>query len=170
LVPAGAYTLAAGIGTTAGLRRPLGLATLACLAASIAAIAFALRYLRARDTEQTASVPQGLKELTQALGGLPPPGAVFVLPYMYADYTSYWAERPVVWGGHCGDLRRFEWIAPRIRRPLPELFAELGVRYLLLDQRFASLSDLRLADRSTVVCEVDRFALYDVGGGEPRVS
>ena len=108
-----AYTLAAGIGTPAGLPRPLGRVTLLCLLASVGAIGFFFLHVRSRPTEQTASVPPGLPRCRGA-SRRAAPGGVFVLPYMYADYVAYWSGKPVVWGGHCGDHARFEWITPVI--------------------------------------------------------
>ncbi len=138
-----AFTLAYEIGTPAGLFRPFGLLVLVCLGLSLGAIIFFLGYVRQRPTEQTASVPEGLEEATRALANLPA-GPVFVLPYMYADYVCYRSGKPVVWGGHCGDLTRFEWVAPVISRPLPEIFDELRVRYVLLETRHTRSEDLRL--------------------------
>jgi hypothetical protein len=65
----------------------------------------------------------------------------------------------VVWGGHCGDLRRFEWLAPRITRPLGEIFRELGVSHVLVDRRFIRFGELRLPAR-TPVWESDGFEIY----------
>jgi hypothetical protein len=157
-----AYTLAAGIGTPAGFSRPLGQITLLCLAASIAAILFFFAHVRSRPTEQTASVPDGLREAVRILAGLPK-GGVFVLPFMYADYVGYWSERPVVWGGHCGDHTRFEWITPVVTRPLDDLFADTGVRYVLLDERYASLAELRLREPTGLLAAVRGFELHEYG-------
>jgi hypothetical protein len=157
-----AYVLAAGIGTPAGLLRPPGLVVLAGLVASAAAIAFFYAYVRNRPTEQTASVPPGLRAAVQALAAMPR-GGVFVLPYMYADYVGYWSGQPVLWGGHCGDHRRFEQIAPVITRPLDELFRERGVRYLLVDERYVTVEELRLGGVVAASESADGFVLFDSG-------
>jgi hypothetical protein len=157
-----AYTIAAGIGTTEGLGRPLGLVTMGCLGASLAAIAFFYVAVRRKPTEQTASIPDGLAQAVRALSAQPP-GGVFVLPYMYADFVGYASGRPVVWGGHCGDLRRFEWIAPRIVRPLDDLFDELSVRYVLLDERFVKLPELALSGRAEAIWRSADFVIYRFG-------
>jgi hypothetical protein len=155
-----AYTIAAGIGTPRGLLRPLGLVTLACLAAGLAAIAVFYVYVRGRPSEQTASIPPGLVAAARQLREMPHVTGVLVLPCMYADYVCYWSERPVVWGGHCGDLSRFEWVAPRLTRPLRELFRELHVSHLLLDQRFTTLAELALPARSPS-WEHEGFSIYE---------
>ena len=33
---------------------------------------------------------------------------VLVIPSMYADFIAYNAPKAVVWGGHSGDLTKFE--------------------------------------------------------------
>jgi hypothetical protein len=157
-----AYTIAAGIGTPRGLLRPLGLVTLACLAAGLAAIAFFYVYVRGRPSEQTASIPPGLDAAARHLREMPDRRGVLVLPCMYADYACYWSERPVVWGGHCGDLTRFSWVAPRITRPLAEMCAELGVGHVLIDRRFVSFEELRLSGRRA--WEQDGFEIHALDG------
>ena len=66
-----AYSLAYEIGTPAGLLRPFGLLVLLCLGLSVGAIVFFCVYLRRKPTEQSASTPAGLVEVTRALGKLP---------------------------------------------------------------------------------------------------
>jgi hypothetical protein len=159
-----AYTLAFGIGTLSGLvGNPVGIVTLACLGFSLGAIWFFYAYVRGRETEQTATTPRALTAAVAALRQLPP-GGVFVLPYMYADYVCYHSGRPVLWGGHCGDLRRFESITPVIARPLPELFRENGVRYVLLDSLYASRDELKLDADAEHAGEYASFHLYTIGG------
>jgi len=158
-----AYTIAFGVGSAAGLRKPLGLVTLACLALSALAISFFYAYVRGRSTEQTASVPQGLRDAVQHLARLPR-GGVFVLPYMYADYTAYRSGQPVLWGGHSGSLDRFAEISPVITRPLPGLFARYGVRYVLLDDAFARVDLLRAGLRLELESAWGTFALYRADG------
>jgi hypothetical protein len=139
-----AYVLAFGIGTPQGLLRPLGLATLACMALSLGAIGVFYAYTRSRTTEMTATVPEPLKAAGEALRALPGDG-VLVLPFMYADYVAYASGKKVLWGGHCGDLRPLERITPVLREPIPELLASCGARYVLLDEAFASAAVLALA-------------------------
>ncbi len=113
-----AYVLAFGIGTPDGLKRPLGLATLACLTLSVAAIAFFYRYTRSRPTEMTARGPGELQAAAEALRRAPEDG-VLMLPFMYADSVAYASGKKVLWGGHCGDLRPLERITPVLREPDP---------------------------------------------------
>jgi len=157
-----AYTIAFGVGTPAGLGRPLGLVTLACLAASALAIAFFYVYVRNRPTAQTASTPPELRDAVLHLAGLPR-GGVFVLPYMYADYATCHSGQPVLWGGHSGSLERFAQIAPVIARPLPELFARYGVRYVLLDEGYVTAERLRLEGRLTNEGSWGSFSLGRLG-------
>lgn len=140
-----AYTLAFGIGSIRGLTNTVGIVTLVCLSFSLGGIWFFYAYVRDQHTEQTMTTPPALAEATAGLAALPP-GGVLVLPYMYADYVCYNSGRPVLWGGHCGDLSRFEQITPVIRHPLPDLVPEHGVRYLLLDTLYVQPDELRLSD------------------------
>jgi hypothetical protein len=154
-----AYTLAVGIGTRQGLLRPVGVATLLGLAVSVAAIAFFYVYTR-QASERTASVPEGLADAVRHLGGLPGDG-VLCLPYMYADYVCYNSGKSVLWGGHCGDLRRLEALAPVICQPFPDLFARYGVRYVLLDSGYASAGEIGISGVD-LLGRWDGFELYDV--------
>ena len=129
----------------------------------MAAIAFFVLYVRRQSTELTCSVPAGLAEATRVLADLKA-GAVFVLPYMYADYVCYRSGKSVVWGGHCGDLGRFEWITPVLRRPLPEMFDDLRVRYLLLDDHYARPEDLDLCGRVQTLCHHEGFEVFEYQG------
>jgi len=101
-----ALTLAAGIGTLRGLRSPVGLVTAACFSASIVSIGFFYWYVRNRRTGQTAAVPEGLAHAVRRLAELPP-GGFLCLPSLNADYACYHSDKPVLWGGHCGNLSRF---------------------------------------------------------------
>jgi hypothetical protein len=137
-----------------------GLVGVACLVASLGAIAFFYAYTRRRRTEHTATVPEALRDAAQVLAGLPP-GAVFVLPYMYADYMTYWSGQPVVWGGHCGDHRKFEWITPVVSRPLDEIFRDVDVRYVLIDRAYVTFSDLAF-EKDVPTWQRGEFALHTI--------
>jgi hypothetical protein len=145
-----AYTLAFAIGSPVGLLRPVGLATLACLAASVLAVGFFYLYARRLAPEQTASVPPGLAEATAALAALPGNGGVLVLPYMYADYVCYHSGKPVLWGGHCGDLRRLESIAPVVREPWGRIRKQYKLEYALLEDSVAPVDGLCTVDESSI--------------------
>lgn len=155
-----AFTLAAGIGGRHGLFRPLGAVSIASLLLSLGAIAFFWRYVRARPSEQTASVPPDLERAVERLRDLPEQGALFCLPYMYMDYVGYHSGRAVVWGGHCGDLRRFERVAPVLRYSLSELFHDFGARFLLIDTGYLDPSRLRLDADWPVAGSFGSFRLY----------
>lgn len=155
-----AYTLAIGIDGVYGLSKPVGLAASAGLVLSIGAIGFFYRYTARRVTEHTSSSPVGLVAASHALKSLPD-GGVLCLPYMYADYVCYNAGKPVLWGGHCGDLRAFEQIAPVIRVPLPKLFRKYGVKYVLLDTLYTCPEDIGLLGRLRPIGTWDTFELHE---------
>jgi hypothetical protein len=155
-----AYTLAFGIGTPRGFARPVGVVTLVCLSLSVAAIVFFYLYARSRATEQTASAPRGLIDGVRSLAGRPA-GGLFCMPFVYADYACYHSGRPVLWGGHCGDLKRLQALAPVLSRPLPELMREHGVRYVLLDTHFVRPEEIGLAGRLDCLGRFESFTLYE---------
>jgi hypothetical protein len=157
-----AYTLGVSIGGTAGLRRPIGLATLAGLLLSLAAIGFFYSVMRRRRTESTSEVPPGLAEAARHLAELPGEG-VLCLPTMYADYVCYHSGKAVLWGGHCGDLRPLEAVSPVITREIPEMLATYRVAYVLLDRLYTDPSELRLESAMTPLARFASFELYEVG-------
>lgn len=156
-----AYTLAVSIGTVRSMTTSrVGLVTLACLVASGLSIAFFYVYTWRRATERTADTPPGLAAAAARLAELPGDG-VFCLPYMYADYVCYESGKSVLWGGHCGDLRPLEAVAPVLTRPVEDLMAEHGVRYLLLDRLYAGPEDVGLAGRVRPVGRWGTFELHE---------
>lgn len=157
--PAG-FSLALAVGSLGGLYSPIGAAVLVCALASLAGIAYFYRYIRTRRTEHTATLPPELREITSRLAGRSGDGVV-CLPTMYADFVAYASGKRVLWGGHSGDLGRFEAMSPVIRRPLPDLAREYGLRYLLLDHAYASPGRLDLEGRVTPVDREGSFALYE---------
>lgn len=142
-----AYTLALGIGSVTGFRRPLGLLVLGALAASAAAIAFFYVYSRRRREAVTSYVPDELSQAVAHLAALPGDG-VLVLPNVYADYVCYHSGKRVLWGGHCGDLRKLEDFTPVIARPLSELASRYRLSHLLVDVAFAPPEELGVANGS----------------------
>lgn len=155
-----AVTLALTIGPgTRGVPYEMLLAGAVVL--STIAIGIFVVYTRRRATERTSSVPADLITITRLLSAKPQDG-VLVLPFMYADYVSYNARKSVLWGGHSGDLTRFEDVFPVVRRPFPELIERYGLKYALLDLGYVDLRTLRLSD---ILVEVERsgpFSLYEV--------
>lgn len=156
-----AYTLAVGIGSVHGFRTPVGVATVIGLIGSIGAISFFWLYSRHKTIEATASLPAGLAEAVRHLAQLPGDG-VLCLPYIYADYTCYNSGKRVLWGGHCGDLRPLEVLAPVISQPVPDLLGSYGVRYVLLDRAYAGPEDIGLGTRVDHVGRFQSFELYEV--------
>jgi hypothetical protein len=158
-----AYTIAVGIGAPRGVSGPLGLATLLCLGASIAAIAFFYGYTWRQTTERTASVPEGLEQAARYLAAQPGDG-LLCLPYSYADYVCYHSGKRVLWGGHCGDLRRLEVLAPVITCRLETLLDEQRVSYVLLDSLYASPADIGLEEHLAPRGHWGSFGLYEFRG------
>lgn len=156
-----AYTLGVGLGSTAGFTRPLGLVTLACLAASLGAIGFFWVYSRRQSTERTASVPPDLATAVDHLSHLRGDG-VLVLPYMYADYVAYNAGKKVLWGGHSGNLRPFEAIAPVLQSPIADLLRAHDARYVLLDALFVRPEELEMDKCFEIAGAWHNFMLYEL--------
>ncbi|MDE3102007.1 MAG: hypothetical protein KGJ98_07185 [Chloroflexota bacterium] len=153
-----AFSLALAIGPR-GLALPFIPLVLGAAVMSLAAIAFFVVYTRTRTTERTSSAPPELEKMAASLPALPLDG-LLVLPAMYADYVCYHSGKRTLWGGHSGDLTRFEAIFPVIRRPLEELIAQYDLHYVLLDLSYVTPERLRL-DRSLE--EIQRegaFVLY----------
>ena len=119
---------------------------LVCVLASIAALAYFYRVIARRETEHTAQTPPDLAEAASYLRRLPGRN-VLVLPTMYADFIAYAADKAVVWGGHSGDLRKFEEFSPVIRRPLEYFVDTYDVDYLLLDETYVGLERLQVEQR-----------------------
>src|SRR5438105_15843631 len=88
-----------------------------------------------RETEHTAQTPPDLAQAAAYLRGLPG-DRVLVLPTMYADFVAYAARKAVVWGGHSGDLHKFEEFFPVLRKPLHYFLERYSVDYLVLDQAY----------------------------------
>jgi hypothetical protein len=156
-----AYTLAVEVGTPRGFRRPIGVATLAAVALSAIAIAVFYVYMRRQRTDRSADIPDGLAAAADHLAVQKEDG-VFCLPYNYADFTSYRSGKKVLWGGHCGDLTRLEQVAPVITRPLPELFEDYGIHFVLLDAQYVTPDRLALDGRLALEGRWGTFELYSV--------
>lgn len=155
-----AFSLALAVGGRGGLATPVGIALLLALAASVAAIAYFYFYIRSRPTEQTASLPAGLPDIAAALGQLPGDGVV-CLPTMYADYVCYVTGKRTLWGGHSGDLSRFESVSPVIRRPIDELMLEHSLRYALFDLAYVTPERLGLEGWLRPVARSGQFVVYE---------
>jgi hypothetical protein len=154
-----AYSLAVGVGSPAGFRRPLGIATLVCLGMSVASIVFFWVHAR-RDRMATSFVPDGLRQAVDCLAALPGEG-VLVLPDVYADYVCYHSGKRVLWGGHSGDLTKWQEVKPVISRPVLDLLHDYHAQYVLLETTFTDIIQLGLAGRVTALGCWGGFALYE---------
>jgi hypothetical protein len=154
-----AYALAVIVNIQEGLS--LGrAAVLVSLLLSLAALAYFYRVMARRQTEHTAQTPPDLAEAASYLRTLPGE-RVLVLPSMYADFVAYAAGKAVVWGGHSGDLTRFEEFFPVLRRPL-EYFAErYNVDYILLDEGYVRPERLGMEPHVTVLNSFGPFVVYE---------
>jgi hypothetical protein len=155
-----AYALAVAVNIQEGALSFVGLALLISIIASFAALAYFYRVMARRETEHTAQTPPDLAEAAAHLRTLPGQ-RVLVLPSMYADFIAYNADKAVVWGGHSGDLTRFEEFYPVIRKP-PGYFVErYAVDYFVLDEAYVTPERLGVTDS---INEVERFghiAVYE---------
>lgn len=160
LFPA-AYSLVTSIREGGGGHMtPVAIATLACFGLSLAATMVVYSHRRRRQSEAEPSATDGLEQAVQCLASQPP-GGFLCLPYIYAGFVSYQAGKPVLWGGHCGDLRRWEALAPVISRPIPVLMREYGVRYVLLDDSYALPREIGLEGAVDLKGRWGGFALYE---------
>lgn len=155
-----AVTLALGVGPRT-LGFPYGSLVLAAGAMSVAAIVFFLVYTRSRQSERTSSVPPQLERVTSRLRAAPLDG-VLVLPFMYADYVCYNAGKRTLWGGHSGDLTRFEAIFPVVRSPFDQLIREYNLHYVLLDLSYVTPERIRLDGVLDEMQRDGQFALYEI--------
>jgi hypothetical protein len=154
-----AYALAVIVNVQEGAVSLPGLAVLLSLIASFAALAYFYRVMTTRRTEHTAHTPPDLAEAAAYLAGQPP-GNVLVLPTMYADYVTFASGKPVLWGGHSGDLRKFEEFYPVVRRPLRYFFEQYAIEYILLDLQYVTPDRLGLSD---AIQSSERFGAMIVG-------
>src|SRR5207244_5184801 len=130
-----------------------GLALVFSLIASFAALAYFYRVMARRETEHTAQTPPDLAEAAAYLRRLPGE-RVLVLPSMYADFVAFNANKAVVWGGHSGNLSKFEEFFPVLRKPLGYFVERYSVDYLVLDHAYVKAD--RLGIQSDVT-ELDAF-------------
>jgi hypothetical protein len=156
-----AYALAVTVNVQEGAFSPLGMALLISLLGSFAALAYFYRVMARRETEHTAQTPPDLGEAAEYLRALPGQ-RVLVLPTMYADFVAYAADKAVVWGGHSGNLARFEEFFPVLRRPLEYFFQRYRVDYLLLDLAYASPARLGVEACVSPVRQFGAIGVYAV--------
>jgi hypothetical protein len=155
-----AYALAVTVNIQEGAISLVGLVLLMSIIASFAALAYFYRFINTRTTEHTAQTPPDLAAAAEYLRGLPGHN-VLVFPTMYADYVAYASDKAVVWGGHSGNLDRFEEFYPVLRRPVEHFIDRYQVSYVLLDLSYSTPERLGLGEMPSL----ERFgaiALYQV--------
>jgi hypothetical protein len=155
-----AYTLAVAVNVQEGAVSLVGLTLLLSIIASFAALAYFYRVMARRQTEHTAQTPPDLAEAAAHLRTLPGQ-RVLVLPTMYADFVTYNAHKAVVWGGHSGDLRKFEEFFPVLRKPLPYFVERYDVDYLILDHAYVTPERLGILGEITVLEQHGTIVLYE---------
>lgn len=155
-----AYLLGLEASRPEWLARPIGWATLLAALGSVCAIGFFYWYARRRRREQTTAAPVDLQRATRQLKELPG-GAFFCLPTVYTDYACYHSGHAALWGGHCGNLRKLEAVAPVVTRPLDQLFRRYDVRYVLLETDYVSHEELGLGSQLRRVSEHGAISLYE---------
>lgn len=160
-----AYLLGLEASRPAWLARPIGWATLLAALASTCAIGFFYWYARRRRHEQTTAAPDDLQQATRRLKEMPD-GAFFCLPTVYTDYACYHSGHAALWGGHCGNLRKLEAVAPVVTQRLEQLFHEYGVRYVLLETDYVTHEELGLGSQLHRVSEHGAVSLYEYSPSE----
>jgi hypothetical protein len=156
-----AYTLAVTVNMREGGLTGFDVMLLISLFGSFGALAYFFRVMDRRRTEQTAQTPPDLARATDYVSNLPE-GAVLVLPNMYADFVTYNSAKPVVWGGHSGNLSRFEEFFPVLRKPLSYFFERYHVAYVLLDLQYATPERLQIGDATNLLEQFGPIGVYRV--------
>jgi hypothetical protein len=156
-----AYTLAVTVNMREGGLTAFDATLLVSFLGSFAALAYFYRVMDRRQTELTAQTPPDLARATEFLRDLPH-GSVLVLPNMYADFVAYNADKRVLWGGHSGNLSRFEEFFPVIRKPLGYFFERYCIAYVLLDQIYATPERLQIGDSTDLLETFGSFGVYHV--------
>jgi hypothetical protein len=156
-----AYVLSVTVNIQEGAISAVGLGLVISVIGSFAALAYFYRVMARRETEHTAQTPPDLAEAAVYLRRLPGE-RVLVLPTMYADFVAYASGKGVVWGGHSGDLRRFEEFSPVLRKPLDYFFRQYNVDYVMLDFAYATPSDLRIEDSVTLLEQFGTTGVFQV--------
>ena len=155
-----AYALAVTVNIQEGALSAVGLALVISVIASFAALAYFYRVMARRETEHTAQTPPDLAEAASYLRTLPGRN-VLVLPSMYADFVSYAANKAVVWGGHSGDLSKFDEFYPVLKKPIAYFVDKYAVDYLLLDHAYVTPEALRVMEFVTPLNHFGPIAVYE---------
>jgi len=156
-----AYTLAVTVNMREGGLTGFDVMLLISFLASFGALAYFFRVMDKRQTEQTAQTPPDLARATEYLREQPE-GSVLVLPNMFADFVMYNSGKPVVWGGHSGNLARLEEFFPVIRQPLTYFFERYRVVYVVLDQHYTTLDRLQIGEATELLEQFGSIGVYGV--------
>jgi hypothetical protein len=148
-----AYALSVTVNIQEGAISWVGLALLISVIASFAALAYFYRVMARRETEHTAQTPPDLAEAAAFLRRLPGQ-RVLVLPTMYADFVAYAARKAVVWGGHSGNLDKFEEFYPVLRKPIDYFVRRYAIDYIVIDEAYVRPERLGIESSMT---QLDRF-------------
>jgi hypothetical protein len=155
-----AYVLSVTVNVQEGAISWVGLALVIAMIASFAALAYFYRVMAGRRTEHTAQTPPDLAEAAAYLRALPGPRAL-VLPSMYADFVAYAARKAVVWGGHSGNLEKFEEFYPVLRKPIDYFVERYSVDYLVLDTAYVEPERLGIAAGTTQLQRFGPIRVYE---------
>ncbi|MBM3464917.1 MAG: hypothetical protein FJX76_22695 [Armatimonadetes bacterium] len=154
-----AFSLALAVNAWQHLQTRIGTAFVVATAASVAAIALFYWYVWSRLTEHTTALPPDLVAVVRDLEARED-GGVLCLPTMYADFVCYQSGKSILWGGHSGDLTKYEALFPVVREPLEKLIERYGVRYVLLDEAYVTAADLKLEPMLRPLSRHGQFVLY----------
>ena len=80
---------------------------------------------------------------------------------MYADFVAYNGDKGVVWGGHSGNLHKFEEFYPVLRKPIEYFVEQYAVDYLVLDNAYTSPERLGIVERIKPVDQFGQIGLYE---------
>lgn len=103
-------------------------------------------------------------------------GVVMCLPAQPYDSIAYRTGKRVLWGGHGYGFTRLEVVFPRLMKPMAEILADYGVRYLVikdgyLPERFVQAvggAEVRHFGPYHLFCGVTwDEAVYQASGSEP---
>jgi hypothetical protein len=164
-----AYTLAVTVNMREGGFSAFDVMLLISFLGCFAALAYFYRVMDARRTELTAQTPPDLAHATDYLEQLPE-GNVMALPNMYADFVTYNAHKPVLWGGHSGNLSRLEEFYPIIRKPLSYFFERYNIVYVLLDLIYVTPERLQIDMATTLLEQFGSIAVFQVHDRLPTRS
>ena len=156
-----AYTLAVTVNIREGGLTAFDAMLLLSFLGCFGGLAYFYRVMDRRQTELTAQTPPDLAGATEYVRSLPE-GGVLVLPNMYADFVAYNSAKPVLWGGHSGNLSRLEEFFPVIRKPLAYFFERYRIAYLLIDLRYTTPERLKIGEVTDLLEMFGSVSVYQV--------